>query len=189
VPRWKIRRLYEQDAAGIYDDGLVLDVGYALFARCQSFIAANRATRGEAACPRCSAVIPHEGNKNEWLRCKCGWKLTWGEYFATIQHKQLSGADPVLNLFRDYVDRFPLARSSRDKMLLMDHLIHGFHWYYKMNGPTRPVAVNLIEGRLRRVISFLDSLTYGENSTPGVVERKDEWNRLIETAREWYKDP
>jgi len=189
VPQWKIRRLYERDAMGIYDDELILDVGYALLARCQSFIAANRATRGEAACPRCGAVIPHRGNKDELLRCECGWKLTWGDYLDTIQHKQLSGAEPVLRLFRDYVDRFPLARSSRDKMLLIDRLIHGFHWYYKTDGPTRPVAINLIEGNLRQVIAFLDTLTYGENSTSELVERKVEWDQLIQTARGWYKAP
>ena len=183
VPQWKIRRLYEQDVMGVYDDEPILDVGYGLFARCQSFIAANQAARGKAACPRCGAVIPHGGNKDEWLRCECGWKLTWGEYFTAIQHKQLSGAEPVLCLFRDYVDRFPLARSSRAKMLLIDRLIHGFHWYCKTNGPTRPVAVNLIEGRLRQVISFLDALSYGEKSTPGLVECKAEWDQLMETAR------
>ena len=188
VPQWKIRRLYEQDAMGVHDDELLLDVGYALFARCQSFIAANKATQGKAACPRCSAVIPHGGSKDELLRCECGWELTWGEYFATIQHKQLSGAEPVLCLFRDYVDRFPIARSSRAKMLLIDRLIHGFHWYYKTNNPTRPVAVNLVEGRLGQVIVFLDALTYGEKSTPGMVERKTEWDELVETARGWCKD-
>jgi len=173
---------------GIYDDDLILDVGYALFARCQSFIAANKATRGRAACPRCSAVISHGGSKDELLRCECGWRLTWGEYFATIQHKQLSGAEPVLRLFQEYVDRFPSARSARAKMLLIDRLIHGFHWYYKTNRPTRPVAVNLIEGRLGQVIAFLGGLTYSEKSTPGMAERKVEWDDLVGTAREWCED-
>ena len=48
APRWaprvrrsKIRRLYETDALGIYDDELIDDVGYALLARCRSFLAAS----------------------------------------------------------------------------------------------------------------------------------------------------
>ena len=48
VAQRKIRRLYENDAKGIYDEALIDDVGYALFARCQSFITANEATKGRA---------------------------------------------------------------------------------------------------------------------------------------------
>lgn len=48
VRQHKIRQLYEDDAKGIYDEGLINDVGYALLARCLSFIAANEATQGKA---------------------------------------------------------------------------------------------------------------------------------------------
>jgi hypothetical protein len=187
VPQRKIRRLYENDALGLYDDELIDEVGYSLFARCESFIVANQAVHGQALCPRCSAVVSHSGSKDETLRCTCGWALTWGAYFETIQHKQLSGAEPVIRLFQKFVDRFPSACSARCKMLLIDRLIHGFHWYYKTNKPTRPVAVNLIEGRLRQVMDFLDELTYGQKSTPGLAETKAEWDQNIRTARGWYE--
>ncbi|NLE46749.1 MAG: hypothetical protein GX620_18720, partial [Chloroflexi bacterium] len=185
APQWKIRRLYENDAIGLYDDELIDDVAYTLFARCGSFIMACEATQGRASCPRCSRVIPHEWRKHELLTCQCGWHLTWGEYFATIQHNQLSGADPVLARFREYVERLPSARSPREKVLLIDWLIHGFHVYTRTGGPTRPVAVNLIEGRLHQVIEFLDALTYGERSTPGLLETKLTWDERIATARGW----
>ena len=192
VPQWKIRRLYEDDARGIYDQELIDDVGYSLLARCQSFIVANEAVSGKARCPRCSALVSHSGRKEELLRCACGWELAWGAYFETIQHKQLSGADVVMRLFQDFVDRFPLARSTREKVLLIDRLIHGFHWYYKRsdvatNCPTRPVAINLIEGRLGQVIAFLDNLTYGAGSTPGTQENKAEWDQNVQPARGWYR--
>ena len=88
-----------------------------------------------------------------------------------MQGKQLSGAEPVLGQFRDYIEGWPRARTPRAKMLLIDRLIHGFHSYYKAEGePTRPVAVNLIGGRLRQVLEFLDELTYGPGSTPGTRE-------------------
>lgn len=186
VAQWKICRLYENDAKGIYDEELIDDVGYALFARCQSFITANEATRGRARCPRCSAVVLHSGRKEELLRCECGWELLWGEYFKTIQHKQLSGAEPVISLFQEFVDRFPAAGSVRQKVFLIDRLIHGFHWYYKTDSPTRPVAINLIQGRLKQMIEFLDSLTYSDQSTPGTLAAKAEWDKNIETARGWY---
>ena len=70
-------------------------------------------------------------------------------------------------------------------MLLIDRLIHGFHWYLKGNHATRPVAVNLIEGRLYEVMDFLDDLTYGEGSTPGTRENKAAWDEHIQTARGW----
>jgi len=187
VPKWKIRQLYETDAQGRVDEELLDEVGYALFARCQSFIAAQEAIQGRAICPRCQAVIVHEGQSDELLRCACGWQLSWDAYFRTIQHKQLSGAEPVVRQFRDFCARFPSAESASDKMLLIDRLLHGFHWYYKTNTVTRPVAINLIEGRLQEVIAFLDVLSYGERSTAGLQETKAEWDRNIQTARGWYE--
>ena len=47
VPKRKIRQLYETDAQGIYDLDLINEVGYALLARCESFVTANRAREGE----------------------------------------------------------------------------------------------------------------------------------------------
>lgn len=192
LPQWtsrvqksKIKRLYELDAEGICDDELLDEVGYALYSRCQSFITACQATLGEVSCPVCNTLISHDWDKATLLICpKCDWQLTWGEYFATIQHKQLSGAEPVLKLFREYVDKFPQANSAREKMFRIDQLLHGFHWHVKY-GPTRPVAINLIEGRLCDVISFLDELSYGPGSTPGTTQKHEEWVERSQNARNW----
>jgi hypothetical protein len=69
-------------------------------------------------------------------------------------------------------------------MILLDRLIHGYHWNQKF-GPTRPVAVNLIQGRLRDVIHFMDKLSYGESSTPGMEEIKEIWVENSKNARKW----
>ena len=182
----EIRRLYEADAKGIYDEELINEVGYGLLARCLSFIDAVDAVRGKARCPRCSSVVIHAGRKEEVLRCKCGWELTWGDYFKTIQHKQLSGAETVLEQFRSFVEAFPAARTPQEKTILIDRLIHGFHWYHKPNAPTRPVAINLIEGRLSDVVAFLENLSYGDKSTVGVAENYVQWNKRIEVNSDWY---
>jgi ribosomal protein L37AE/L43A len=192
LPEWaprvaqaKIRRLYELDALGIHDEDLLDEVGYALLARCRSFITANQAVAGQATCPVCGGGIAHNRGKEEVLHClACGWELTWGAYFATIQHRQLSGAEPVLTLFGEFVTRFPAAATPAEKMLAIDNLIHGFHWYQKF-GPTRPVAVNLIEGRLGEVIAFLDRLSLGPESTPGIQEKHAEWEEKSQNARGW----
>ena len=182
VPQRKIRQFYETDAKGIYDEDLIDDLGYGLLARCEGFITANRARAGELPCPQCHRLVRRE----EILRCSRGWELPWADYFKTIQHKQLSGAEPVLEQFQEFVDAFPLAKTPREKVLLIDRLIHGFHWYYKTKGPTRPVAVNLIEGRLNEVVAFLDDLTYSEKSTSGTRENRAEWDKNIEANRDWF---
>ena len=188
LPQDKVRQLYENDARGIYDEELIDETGFALLARCRSFVEANEAVHGRAPCPVCGKVAEHTARKEESLHCpSCGWELSWGEYFHTIQHRQLSGAEPAIELFLDYVRKFPLARNPREKVFLIDRLIHGFHWYAKTGKPTRPVAVNLIQGRLQEVIAFLDSLNYGERNTPGVQEQRAEWKINIETARGWYQ--
>jgi hypothetical protein len=186
VPQRTVRRFYETDALGVYDQELIEALGYALRARCQSFIEAVAATNGKARCPVCGADIAHTDDKAAILQCACGWELTWGEYFKTIQHKQLSGAEPVLVQFRAYVDAFPKAQSLQEKTLLIDRLIHGFHWYIKTDSPTRPVAINLIEGRLDEVVAFLDGLTYSERSTPGTRQNREAWEKNVDLNRGWY---
>ena len=189
VKQEKVRELYENDAHGIYAEALIEEVGFALLARCQSFLEACEAVDGRVLCPACGTVIARSGQKDEILQClKCGWSLPWGDYFATIQHHQLSGAEPVRALFHEFIQHFPAAQGLPEKVFLIDRLIHGFHWYFKTGKPTRPVAIILIQGKLTQVIDFLDSLACGESSTPGVQEHRAEWEVNIETARGWYRE-
>ena len=93
--------------------------------------------------------------------------MTWGEYFGTIQKKQLSGAKPVIELFEEYIREFPVDKSYQVKMCQIDWLIHGFHWHEKYSA-TRPITVNLIQGRLSDVIEFYDNLSYGNRNSSGL---------------------
>jgi len=192
APRWSprvkqslIRQLYENDARGTPDEELIDEVGWTFHARCASFVDAVEASRGRARCPGCGRIIAHDCLPDTVLRCpECRWETTWRAYFKTFQHKQLSGAEPVLVLFRDYMERFPKARDPREKMLLIDGLIHGFHQY--QGEPTRTTGVNLIEGNYHEVVDFLDRLTYGDASTPGTHETHESWRRSIDaTAQAW----
>lgn len=194
IPEWaprvsktSIRRLYILDARGIQDDELIDEVGFALWSRCRSVVAASRAVQGKAACPQCEHIVAYHGQKEEILRCqKCGWSLSWGAYFETIQKKQLSGTEPVLELFDGDMHAFRKAHTYQEKMVEIDRLIHGFHWHHQY-GATRPVAVNLIEGRLSGVIEFLDHLSAGNHSTPGIRKRREEWIEESQTVRSWIK--
>jgi ribosomal protein L37AE/L43A len=183
-----IRRLYETDAQGIYDDELLDEVGWGLLARCKSFIEAVEAFRGRAKCPVCGQIVPHHAGKEEILHCaSCGWELPWQAYFKTFQHKQLSGAEPVLALFQDFIDQFPAARTGPEKMLQIDRLIHGFHYHLEY-GSTRAAGVNLIQGNYHEVVDFLDRLMYGEGSTPGTVQARAEWRETVNRTAEFWND-
>jgi len=186
VQQHLIRRLYESDARGLLDEDLLNEVGWGLYARCESFIQAVEAAQGRAKCPGCGQIVLHSRVPEEVLRCaKCGWETTWQAYFKSFQHKQLSGAEPVLVLFRAFMAHFPLTSGPSDKMLLVDRLIHGFH--QSLDGdPTRTTGINLIEGRYHEVVEFLDSLTYGDGSTQGTGETLAEWRDKINyTAEAW----
>jgi hypothetical protein len=198
APRVKqrlIQQLYENDARGFLDEELLSEVGWGFYARCQSFLIATQALHGQVPCPVCHTVIFHGARPEEILHCAaCGWQCTWQAYHQTFQHRQLSGGEEVCALFQDFIHKFPKASDAREKMLLIDVLIHGWHWNLirkmdtKMN--TRAVGVNLIEGRLHEVVEFLDRLSSGESSTPGLSQHSQEWRqKLNQLAEFWGSDP
>ena len=80
-------------------------------------------------------------------------------------------------------------KSPSEKILLIDHLIHGFHFYFKEVIPTRPVAVNLIKGRLFDVIVFPEGLTYSNLSTPGLKTTQREWEENLMCVKNRLNSP
>ncbi len=196
VPKHKLRRLYELDAQGIDDEALTDDVGTTLWVRCQSILTVHAAQEGRVSCPRCrrrgrETVIPRERGRrgdprDEVLACpQCGWTITWGDYHLSYKLQQLNAGGAV-TVFQRFVDAYPRLRTPREKLLAIDRLIHEFHFslHAEPDLPTRPVAVNLIEGRLTDVEAFLDELTYGPG-LPGEVRsqyrarlaQRDRWLR------------
>ncbi|HEX5480621.1 MAG TPA: hypothetical protein VFY79_12960 [Dehalococcoidia bacterium] len=177
----KIRRLYTLDAKGIVDEELIDEVGYAMLVRCESIRMATRAHAGKATCPRCAAKVEHAWDKHQALACPCGWETTWGEYLKTYQGKQLYGGN-AYPMFRAFIDRWPAARTPRDKMLAIDALIHAVHGQFQ-GAMGRPAACNLIEGTARELVGFLDELAYGPQSTEGIAESRREWDAQVDLSR------
>jgi hypothetical protein len=181
-----IRRLYTLDAKAIVDEELIDEVGYAMYARCHSIRIATRAHAGTAMCHRCRNDVRRSSNdwrtwrKDEPLVCSCGWSTTWGDYHKSYQGKQLHGGQ-AYPMFRSFIDRWPAARTPRDKMLAIDALIHACHGQFK-GEMGRPAACNLIEGTMFELIAFLDELAYGDLSTPGVGEIRERWRAGIDSA-------
>lgn len=154
-----LKRLYALDARGILDEALIDEVGYALFARCESILAVTEAhNKRMVPCPLCGERIHHAWDDSEVLNCgACNWRLTWGDYRKTYRKRQLhaGGMEPFI---RAFVDDFQRATSAREKMVLIDILVHRYHGEFEGAGH-RPGALNLIAvRRLKEGLAFLDEL-------------------------------
>ena len=119
-------------------------------------------------CPRCerqgqASLIERRYTpgdpRDQLLVCPvCGWQATWGEYHRASDATSSTLAErrrAFPPTFQDYT----AARTPQAKMIAVDRLIHEFHYSYAClpDQPTRPVGVNLIEGKLSDVIDFLNS--------------------------------
>jgi hypothetical protein len=86
--------------------------------------------------------------------------------------------------FLAFLERWPVARTYRDKLLAIDWLMHQCHSTAAF--PLgRPIAVNLIEGNAHEVAAFLDELAYGTKSTPGLESTRDAWR--AGAGRRWKR--
>jgi len=188
VPQALIARLYNQTVSGIDDDALVDEVGWALYARCESIISAtNGFEKKRLICLNCGEEIPLLENA---FNCPCGFHATWDEFKKSYKGKQLHAAN-ALPIFLAYQKDFPKAKTYGEKLICIDVLIHSFHIksaYYKTLESydienenvelNRPTGANLIEGTLTEVILFLDRLS----SITGYSQEKIRWRNMIERA-------
>jgi hypothetical protein len=194
VPKQKIRRLYESEARGLLDEALLDDVGLMLLLRCQSILQAEEARRGRVRCPGCEAVIirPDHRPEEELLHCGgCGWEMRWQEYAKSFRRKQLN-VGGARKAFQSYVECYSRAQSPRDRMLLVDQLIHAFHvmlvvWSEDPQ-PSRPACPNLIDGKLSELVPFLDSLAYGDGTPPERRATREAWQQGREAMERFYRD-
>jgi hypothetical protein len=172
-----IRRLYEQDARGLLDETLLDDVGSALYSRCRSILLVSSQ---HLECPRCEQIFPIAPHTHDdVLSCPtgCGWAITTDQHHQSWRHRDLSGTNTPA--FQIFVDRYPHATSPRDKLILIDRLIHAFHQSIRYPVPHRSAANNLIEGNHEQVVAFLDQLSYGDASTPEAHDTHATWHATM----------
>jgi hypothetical protein len=87
------------------------------------------------------------------------------------------------------VETYSLATTPSERFLLIDRLIHAFHWeLHQQIGMSRPVAVDLIAGRFEEVVDFLDTLTYGDKTPSDVYQEHLSWNQKVERSGEWFRE-
>ena len=163
----RLRRLYAQEARGLAPAALIDDVGLALLLRCESILLVSA---GRVRCPACgperttefSLRPPAAGTAPDAVqhcpRADCTWSVTWQEYHQSWSKRRLFGGKAVA-AFRAFAVSYPRAREPRRKMLLLDQLLHAFHWDLRAGAPNRLAANNLIEGSHREVLALLDELS------------------------------
>lgn len=137
------------------------NVGITLYCRCESILEASAAHLGKIHCPSCAHLIRRAStDRHEQILCsKCGWTIRWIDYQKTYQHKNLWGGG-FADAMREFMARWESQPSAREKMLLIDRLIHLWHWMFsKERGASRPAAPTLIEGSRKGVINFLNELS------------------------------
>jgi hypothetical protein len=159
----KLRRLYDLEARGLLDEGLLDEVAFALYSRCESVLTVTESIWGKTRCPRCgSGTTPEDGR----LRCpQCAWEASRQEYHRSWEHQQLNGTN-ARGVFEEFVRELPRAATPQAKMMRIDTLIHACHRDARRGTAGRQVAKNLIEGSSRTIRELLDGLAYGNPAPP-----------------------
>lgn len=105
----KIRRLYRFARLGIYNELLLYDVGWGLYARCKDIASVADAYReGRVPCPTCSTKIPRRidplfstgegGTRENWFHCPhCTARLLWRDCRQALRNQPrcFSCRDPL----------------------------------------------------------------------------------------------
>lgn len=182
----KIWQLYQNDALGAVDEVLVEDVGLSLLHRCHSIWLV---TRREVECPRCGAVFTLS-EPGSWKMLPgpqvcptpgCGWEITAEQWHASWKHRDLLGT-AVMQAVETYLQDYPRAQKTEERMVCIDQLIHTFHKSPPTGKPGRSLANNLIEGSHDQVVELLDRLS----AKPDGVD-KEQWradvNRMYNRRR------
>jgi hypothetical protein len=162
LPAGKLIRLYEANAAGLLDDELLDDVGWRLWERLSDVV---RVTNGRVRCPGCEAeflVRSPDRGRDDVVPCPgCDWTITDRAWHKSWEHRDLNGPCPE---FQGYVDKWPTARSARDRMLLIDEVVHALHVASRDDAPGNFAARNFLEGSRPKVVALLEELANGPGS-------------------------
>ena len=152
IPMSWLEQLYRRDALRVRDDELMDKVGARLYARCRDILLVSDS---RLDCPECGAEmqvlwIGHRGDERSACP-SCGLSITAGEFHRSFEHQDLLGMN-ALPSFLAFAVAYPRAASYRERMLLVDRLLHAVH------SGGNPAVRNLVEGAPRDVLAKLDRL-------------------------------
>ncbi len=162
LSRRMLAALYEKDAKLLEDEELADEVGWTLYARC----AQGRDERalmlsGRMKCHNCGAILPCDA---AILSCGCGSQYQFRAYMRSFRENNMP-ANSAAEIFGEYIEKWPAARTYRNKMRLIDWLVHEFHLNLASGVKGRFVGVNLIEGTKAQILDLILSLAGTEVAT------------------------
>jgi hypothetical protein len=157
VSRNKLIRLYQNDAKGLTDVDLLDEVGYTLYARCKQAKETRECLdKGEIICCHCGTVNKAAGYAS-LISCPCGYYYTYREYRRSCNANSMPGGRAT-EIFYAFAQKWPLCKDEKEKMLLIDWLVHECHVSVMTGGQGRSVCVNLIEGTVTQIKNMLEML-------------------------------
>jgi hypothetical protein len=180
LPAQRLVRLYEANALGIADDELVDDVGWRLWERLSDVL---RVSAGRVRCPGCGTEFQVRGAGGDDIPVDCpggDWSVTPRVWHKSWEHRDLNGHCPE---FVRFVDGWPGARALRDRMLLIDAVVHALHVSSRDDAPGNFAARNFLEGSRPKIVALLDELALGPGSHVAAGARA-----RYAAARESYRD-
>ncbi len=161
LSRQKLKRLYENDAKIIYDEELVDDIGYALYARClQGRDERALISAGKLKCHGCGEILSY---KRGLIECGCGSQYLFRDYMRSFRTNNMPSGSAT-HIFNKFIETWPRATTYPDKMRLVDGLVHEFHINLVTGVKGRFVGINLIEGTKKQIEDLLLSLAYSEEN-------------------------
>jgi len=166
-----LKRLYDSDATGVEDLALCDEIGIRLYLRCGTFA---RVCRDEVECPACgTAFRVSPRGRSACPQSGCGWHTTRADYLQSIRNYNAQTGRAV-EAYLHFHHAYPDARTYKQKILLIDELIHSFHVDAKTGREVKSIASKLLEGNKKVVVKFLDDLSA---LSP---EEKEGWRRKME---------
>ena len=156
-----IYRLYKSEASGLLNEELLDEVGIGFYSRCKTI---KQVT--ERLCPDCSKVIQNAfdgNNPDRQISCqKCQWISKWKYYHRSFKTDRIHGGR-AYRYFLAYLDEYPLCKTARDKILVIDRLMHYLHEDIDDERSVTPAAMNLVKGKRNEIREFIESLAYSGN--------------------------
>ncbi len=173
ISRRDLAKLYESDANRIEDEELADEIGYTLYARCvQGKEERALMLTGKLKCHNCGNILPCEA---DILTCACGRRYQFRSYMRSFRENNMP-ANAASAIFNEFIEKWPIMRTYRDKMRLIDWLIHEFHLNLSSGVKGRFVAINLIEGTKTQIKDLILSLASAEGGSAS----KDAFMRHLE---------
>lgn len=158
VSRDSIKKLYRLNAKLIYDEELVDEVGFAIYARClQGRDETILNYSGKLLCHNCRKV--HVSPANGIIACSCGYTYIFHEYRKSFQKAKMPSGSAT-PFFNEFINKWERAKTYHDKMLAIDYVIHECHLNMISNVKRGFAGCNLIQGTKKQVSELILELAY-----------------------------